>query len=302
MNNRIKLYLKGIAMGAADVVPGVSGGTIAFISGIYDELLNSINSINLKAFKVLFKNGLLAFWKHINANFLLVLLLGIITAIFTLSKLITYLLDNYPVYVWAFFFGLIAASIIYVAKQIKYWSISVLVFLLLGTSIAWLITRTGIAIENTQTWYIFICGCVAICAMILPGISGSFILVLMGTYNYILTSVKEFKIMVIAVFASGCIIGLLSFSRLLSFLLNKFQVFTIALLTGFLVGSLNKIWPWKETLQTFTDSKGKIIPILEKNVLPADISEILLALITAVAGFLLIFIVEKIAVNKTTDA
>lgn len=286
-------------MGAADVVPGVSGGTIAFISGIYEELLNTINSVNANAFKILFKQGIVAFWKNINANFLFVLLLGIITSILSLSKLITYLLESYPVYVWSFFFGLIAASIIYVGKQIKKWNLLIMFFLLLGAVIAWLITNAGIGIENTALWYVFICGCVAICAMILPGISGSFILVLMGTYNYILTAVKEFKITVIIVFASGCLLGLLSFSRLLSFLLKKYYVFTISLLTGFLVGSLNKIWPWKEVLQTYTNTKGKIIPVAEKNILPSDGFEILYSLLVAIIGFSIIFIIERIAVKKT---
>lgn len=265
-------------MGAADVVPGVSGGTIAFITGIYEELISSINQVNLSALKILKKEGLGPFWKHVNGNFLLALLSGIAVSIVSLAKGITYLLEAHPIYIWSFFFGLVFASIFFVAKQIKKWNLSVIISLLLGAIFAYYITTLPAQTESDALWYIFVSGMIAICAMILPGISGSFILLLLGSYKVVLTAIHERNLVTIIVFGSGAIIGLLSFAKLLKWMFAKHHNVTIAVLSGFLVGSLNKIWPWKETLSTFTKHAGEvneeIVPLEQVSISPARFEEI----------------------------
>ncbi|MDH6305669.1 putative membrane protein [Parabacteroides sp. PF5-5] len=249
MNRQIKDYalimLKGIGMGAADVVPGVSGGTIAFIVGIYEELIESIKSINASSLKLLFTGQLAAFWKAVNGNFLLSLVTGIAISIFSLAKVITYLLENHPILVWAFFFGLVLASTLFVSKDIKKWDWKTILCFIIGAVIAFYITVATPAETPNGLWFIFLCGAIAICAMILPGISGSFILVLLGKYYYIMEAVKSLDIVTMLVFICGAVIGITSFSRLLSYLLHKFHDTTIAILAGFMLGSLNKVWPWK---------------------------------------------------------
>jgi putative membrane protein len=296
--------LKGLAMGAADVIPGVSGGTIAFISGIYEELLNSIKSINLSSLKLLFTGKFADFWKAINGTFLLSLVTGIAISIISLAKGLKYLLDHYPILIWSFFFGLVLASTVYVARTITKWNLSTIVAGIVGTIIAYLITIITPAEANTTYWFIFLSGAIAICAMILPGISGSFILVLLGMYKFILESVSEFKITVILTFLVGAAIGIISFSNVLSWLLKKHHNLTISLLSGFMVGSLNKVWPWKEVVETFTDRHGEIKPLIEENVFPHTYEQItgnqafvLEAIALAAVGFVLIFIIENIA-NK----
>ena len=306
MNRTIKDYilivLKGTAMGAADVVPGVSGGTVAFISGIYKELLDSINSINIENIKLLFRDGIKQFWNSINANFLLALVVGIAFSIFTLAKLLHFLLEEYPILIWSFFFGLIIASAVYVAQEIKgTWNYKIIISVIAGTIIAYFITIITPASENNDGayWYVFISGMIAICAMILPGISGSFILLLMGQYQFILSVVNDFKINYILTFGIGAIIGLLSFSKLISWLLNKYHSITIAFLVGFMLGSLNKIWPWKRTIEAKANQFGKIIPIIKENVLPNVYYEstgkdpqTLYAILMAITGFLIIFVLQ----------
>jgi putative membrane protein len=249
MNRSLKDYglimLKGIGMGAADVVPGVSGGTIAFIVGIYEELLDSIKSIDGNSLKLLFTGKVAAFWKAINGNFLLSLVSGIAISIFSLAKLITYLLENQPVLIWSFFFGLVLASTLFVAKDIKKWDWKTVLGFIIGTIVAFYITVATPAETPNGLWFIFLCGAIAICAMILPGISGSFILVLLGKYFYVMEAVKNLDIVIIIVFVCGAVIGITSFSRLLSYLLRRLHDITIAVLAGFMLGSLNKVWPWK---------------------------------------------------------
>jgi len=298
------ITLKGIAMGAADVIPGVSGGTIAFITGIYEELINSIKSINLAALKLLFTGKLAEFWKAVNGTFLLSLFTGIAISIISLAKGLKYLLDHYPILVWSFFFGLIVASTIYVARTINKWKFGTVASGITGIITAYFITVITPAEANTTYWFIFLSGAIAICAMILPGISGSFILVLMGMYKFILEAVGNFEIAVILTFLSGAAIGIISFSNLLSWLLKKYHNITIAMLAGFMVGSLNKVWPWKEVVETFTDRHGEIKPLIEENILPATYEQItgnetflVGAIALAVFGFAIIFIIENIA-NK----
>ncbi|MCB0380633.1 MAG: DUF368 domain-containing protein [Flavobacteriales bacterium] len=295
------LSAKGIAMGAADVVPGVSGGTIAFISGIYEELLETIDNINLSAFKVLKNDGIKAAWNHLNGNFLAALLSGIAISIISLAKLITYLLEFHTVVLWSFFFGLILSSIYLVGKKIKAWDISKIIALIVGSAFAYYITILP-PMENPHAmWFIFLSGAIAICAMILPGISGSFILLLLGSYELVLSAIKDMKIATIAVFGLGCITGLLSFSKLLNWMFKKYHDLTIALLTGFLVGSLNKIWPWKKILQTRINSHGKEVPFIDENVLPANYDgdpQLIYVVLFAILGLGIIIVIEKIATKK----
>jgi putative membrane protein len=298
------ISLKGIGMGAADVVPGVSGGTIAFISGIYEELLNSIKSVNFKAVKILFKGGIKEFWNAINGNFLTALLLGIAISILSLARAILYLLENFPIHVWAFFFGLILASALIIAADIKKWTPGVLIAIFVGTSIAYIVTVISPAETPTSSWSIFLTGMVAICAMILPGISGSFILLLMGKYEFILSALKDLNITVIAIFCAGCVAGLLGFSHLLSWMFTKYRDLTIGMLAGFMIGSLNKVWPWKETLQWRINSKGENVPFLQENILPGKYEQIYNepsflfgAILLFITGFIIIYLLEKI-INK----
>ncbi|RIJ45690.1 DUF368 domain-containing protein [Maribellus luteus] len=298
------LVLKGMGMGAADVVPGVSGGTIAFITGIYEELINSIKSINLKAVKLFFTGQFAEFWKAINGTFLVSVVAGIGISIFSLAKGLEYLLTHYPILVWSFFFGLIVASAIYVARAIKTWNAGTIISGLIGIAVAFAITVISPAEANTAYWFVFVSGMIAICAMILPGISGSFILVLLGMYKFILGAVGDMNIAVLLTFMAGAAIGIISFSNVLSWLLKKYHNLTIAMLAGFMVGSLNKVWPWKEVTETIIDRHGELKPIAERNILPGTYEQItgheawmLGAIALAVVGFVLIFVVEGIG-NK----
>jgi putative membrane protein len=296
----IFLSLKGIAMGAADVVPGVSGGTIAFITGIYEELLNTINSVNLEALKKLKTEGLKSFWKHINGNFIVALFLGIGISVYKLAGLITHLMETQATLLWSFFFGLIIASIYLVGKKVAKWDISKIIGLIIGTGVAFYITLLAPMENPSELWFVFLSGAIAICAMILPGISGSFILLLLGSYELVLTSIKDLKLTIIAVFGAGCVVGLLSFSKVLSWMFKKHHDLTIAILTGFLIGSLNKIWPWKETISTRVNSHDEIVPFIQENVLPSNFngdSQLILAIVMALVGLGLILVLEKVA-NK----
>lgn len=293
LKDYLVLMFKGMAMGAADVVPGVSGGTIAFIVGIYDELINSIKSINGASLKLLFTGKIAAFWKAINANFLFSILLGIGISVFSLAKLITWLLLTHPILVWAFFFGLVLASTWFVSKDIKEWNWKTIVSFVVGTAIAYYITVATPTETPTHPLFIFLCGAIAICAMILPGISGSFILVLLGKYFYIMEAVKSLQLFTLLIFAAGALIGITSFSRVLSFALARFRNITLSVLTGFMLGSLNKVWPWKETVETYVDRSGQIKPLVEQNILPN--TQIAEAVILAIAGFVLVYVLEKIS-------
>ena len=299
--NYLSLILKGCAMGAADVVPGVSGGTIAFITGIYEELIDSIKSIDLQAIKLLFRFRFREFWNKINGTFLISVVCGIAISIFSLAKLMTWLLEHHPIYIWSFFFGLIIASSLLVAKEIRKWNMLTILALVAGIAAAYTITVMTPAETPDIWWFIVLSGAIAICAMILPGISGAFILLLMGKYSYILGAVSTFNIGVRLLFAVGAIAGIISFSHLLSWLLKHHHNTTVALLTGFMVGSLNKVWPWKETLQTYIDSHGVEKALVEANISPMYyefLSQqnplIWEAILMCVTGFFLIWGIEYI--------
>ncbi|MDC0635100.1 DUF368 domain-containing protein [Flavobacteriaceae bacterium] len=296
------LVFKGMAMGAADVVPGVSGGTIAFISGVYEELIATLNSINLNSLKTLKLQGVSATWKKINGNFLLALFGGILLSILSLSKLVAWLLHEEPVLLWAFFFGLVLASIIFVLKKINQWNSAVFLGLILGGVFAYQLTQLNALGNSDNNWYLFLSGAIAICAMILPGISGAFILVILGSYANVLQALNDKDIAKITIFMTGALIGILSFSRLLKWLFKRFKNMTLAVLTGFMIGALSKIWPWKKTLSFRENSEGISVPLKEQCIAPFSFDgdpQILSAIGLMLFGFLMIFFLEKIgAKNK----
>jgi putative membrane protein len=305
MKEKIVLFLKGMAMGAADVVPGVSGGTIAFITGIYDELLGSINSVSLNTLTILRKEGLKAAWKAVNGNFLVVLLAGIFTSILSLANLFKFLLENHPVLLWSFFFGLIAASVLLVGRMIAKWNAVNIIGFIAGTAVSYWLTTVHPSHGLDAYWYIFVSGMIAICAMILPGISGSFILLLLGTYGVVLGAIADHNFALLAIFGAGCVVGLLSFSRLLSWTLKNYYNVTIAVLAGFLLGSLNKIWPWKETIKTRVNSHGEVVPFLQENILPMNYQpdpQLAGAIGLALLGMVLIFILSRFNPPEKTNA
>lgn len=287
-------------MGAADVVPGVSGGTIAFISGIYEELIDSISKVNLATLKLWKQEGFSSMWKELNGNFLISLLIGIGLSIITLAKLIRHLLETQPILIWSFFFGLVLASIIYVARQITRWNLGAIILLIAGALTAYFITTLTPQTTNVSYPYVFLSGALAICAMILPGISGSFILLLLGMYKPVLDAIHDKNIGLLATLMLGAVVGLLSFSRLLKWLFDHYENLTLAVLTGFIIGSLNKIWPWKEVLEAEMIN-GKLKVLKEKSVLPWSYDgepQLTYALLLAGAGFLFIILLERLALKK----
>ena len=299
-------------MGAADVVPGVSGGTIAFISGIYQELIDSINNVNLSVLKTLKKEGLKAAWQQVNGSFLLALLTGIGISILTFSKVITHLLETQPILVWSFFFGLIIASIALIWKETSNWKIVDILALIIGIALSYYITIARPVSSPDSYWYLFLSGFIAIIAMILPGISGAFILLLMGSYETVIGTINQFRdglvnlntevlgqaILKLSVFAIGAIIGLKSFSKVLHWMFEKHKNTTLALLIGFMASSLNKVWPWKQVLETRINSHGEVVPYIDKSILPQNFDgqpQILTAITLAIIGFIVIFGMEKLA-------
>ncbi|MFT5724563.1 MAG: putative membrane protein [Bacteroidia bacterium] len=303
MIRSLLIFLKGMAMGAADVVPGVSGGTIAFITGIYDDLLSAINAINLKTLKQLKTEGVKAVWKTINGNFLLALFLGIAVSFLSLSKVFKYLLDTHPNMVWAFFFGLVLGSIFLVSRMIGKWNVSTVIATLVGTAISYYLTIIQPGGEANTMWFIFLSGAIAICAMILPGVSGSFILLILGVYYPMLEAVSTLDLKFIAVLGAGAIIGLLSFSRFLKWLLDAHYQVTVAVLLGFLIGSLNKLWPWKHTISTRLNSHYLEVPFIQENVMPSAVEnpQILAAICFMVVGVAVIVLMSKFAPKKQND-
>jgi len=297
----ITLFLKGLGIGAANVIPGVSGGTIALITGVFEKLINSIKSFNLTALKLIFKGDFKGFSRHTNLYFLIVLFLGIAVSILTFARLLDYLFTNYPVYIWAYFFGLIMASVFFVGKTIAKWSFTVILIFIIGTIIAGAISMLPVATENSSFFYLLLCGIVAVCSMILPGLSGSFVLLLMGNYKLVMIdAVKNLNIMVLLPVVIGAIIGLLGFSYLLSWIFKKFKDQTIALLTGFILGSLAILWPWKHEITKVFGDKIKVIGY--ERFLPEHFNtEVMFALIYVILGILSIWILEKMAQKKTAE-
>jgi len=319
MNRRVLDYiiisLKGIAMGAADVVPGVSGGTIAFISGIYEELIESIDKINLGFFKVWKSDGFKKAWKSINGSFLLALFTGIAISILSLAKLIKWLLHNEPILLWSFFFGLVLASILFIGKQINKWSLKVIIAIAITSILSYYITLVEPFASPDSPYYLLFCGFIAIIAMILPGVSGAFILLILGGYQTAIDTINNLRdglvqgnmelfkeaFLNFILLAIGAVIGLKVFSKALNWMFKHQKNLTLAILTGFMIGSLNKIWPWKEILKTRINSKGEEVTLLDKSILPLNFSgdnQFILALILIFIGFVTILILERLGKNK----
>ncbi len=300
-SSALLMFLRGMGMGVADLIPGVSGGTIALITGIYKKFVDSIKSINRHFFRLIFRKQFVSAWKHINGNFLLAVFSGILVSVFFLARLLSWLLDNSRMFVWAFFFGLIIASAIYIGRKIEKWDFSTLLFFFFGILGSFYITLATPATAPETLWYVFFSGCIAICAMVLPGISGSFILILIGNYAFILQAVTDLNVKILAVFAAGCIVGIILFSNIISWLFKRYAYNTMAVLTGLMVGSLNKLWPWKKVLKA-RHIGGEEVPVVERSITPAQFQQIegtdpmifqILALMFT--GFILIFLINYLA-------
>ena len=307
LRTNLLVALKGMAMGIAEVIPGVSGGTIAFITGIYERLINAIKSVlGLEAIRSLKQGGFGAAWKAIDGIFLLFLVLGMGIGIVAGAFGVSYLLETYPEMVWAFFFGLIVASAIYIGRQVSPWNLASIVALVLGIAIAYWITVANPSGGNESPVFVFFAGAIAISALILPGISGSFILLLMGMYQFILhETLKEGvlenqeagALITLVIFGLGCLLGLATFSRVLSWTFKRYKNTTLALLTGFMIGSLNKVWPWRNVLQYRTNSDGEEEPFLEQSVLPAAYEgdpQVWGVIIVMILGFLAVFLLDRL--------
>jgi len=297
------LALKGMAMGAADVVPGVSGGTIAFISGIYEELIATLNTINFSLLKQLKSEGFKSVWKKANGSFLVALLSGVFVSVISLAKGVEWLLEHHPILLWSFFFGFVFASILYVGKQIKIrlTDFKLVLAMAIGAGVAYFITTLNPSETSDSNLFLFLAGALAICAMILPGISGAFILVIIGAYSPVLEALNTRDFKTILIIGVGAVMGLLSFSKLLKWLFETYHRLTLAVITGFMIGSLNKIWPWKIPLTFRTNSKGIEIPLNEKSVSPFNFDgdpQLIQAIGLMAIGVLIILVLEKISIKK----
>lgn len=320
LKGQITTVFKGIAMGMAEVIPGVSGGTIAFITGIYEKLINTITAVGPSLLKVFKDEGISGVWKAVNGNFILTLAIGMVIGIVVGVFGVTHLLEEFPQHLWGFFFGLIIASAIYIGKQVTRWGITEIIGLLAGIAIAYFITVATPASGNEALWFVFLSGMIAISALILPGISGSFILLLMGMYTFILPKVKEAlttfspeSLIITSVFAFGCLVGMMSISRVISWMFNHYKNVTLAVLTGFMIGSLNKIWPWRNTIQWIDKETGEVLTNIENyinpdnlkilkemSVLPSNFSGepfFIPVIIMMVIGFLAVFGLERLGGN-----
>jgi len=306
MSRTIKDYIavgfKGLAMGAADVVPGVSGGTIAFISGIYEELVVSISNINFSLLKTLQKEGFKVAWKQLNGSFLAALFIGVLISILSLAKTIKYLLENEPILLWSFFFGLVMASIIFIGKQVEKWNYKLLLLAILGATFGYTITIVS-STSVTEINYLFLvfAGAIASCAMILPGISGSYILLLMGVYPIVMTAITNRDVKIISAIGVGVVLGLLFFSKLLKWLFSKYKNEMLVVLTGIMFGSLNKVWPWKITVTTYINSHGETKPLLEQSISPFSFDgdpQLILSILLVLTGFFIIIAMERVAKLK----
>ncbi len=290
------LFLKGIAMGAANVIPGVSGGTIALITGIYQRLITALGSIGATSLRQLLRGDIRGFLVAVDARWLAILLAGVAFSILSLARLFDWLLLNHEQLTMAFFFGLIVASIVFVARSVSYWSAPRWLALVIGTAVALAIALLTPGSENDASWYVFLCGVVAIASMILPGLSGSFILILMGNYALVLGAISEFDFSILIPLAAGCAIGLLAFSRVLKWVFERYADATLALMTGFVIGSLAIIWPWKDAITLTLERAGRDPKILVTGYdwyLPGINLTTLLAVLLAVLGALLIIGMER---------
>ncbi len=309
MKEYLSLFLKGIGIGAANVIPGVSGGTIALITGVFEKLIDSLKSFNIQALRLLISGKFKEFATYVNLDFLVAVFAGVFVSILSFARILEFLFGNYPVYVWAYFFGLIIASVYFVGKTIEKISLPVVFSFIIGTAIALAISFLSPASRNEGTLYLFICGIVAVCSMILPGLSGSFVLILMGNYELVfIEAVNEMNLAVLLPVGAGAIFGLIAFSHVLSWIFKKYKESTLAVLTGFILGSLGMLWPWKNVIYR-TNSMGELVTktdgskIIEgyERFLPDALNlEVLLAVLFMIIGVFTIAFMERIAMNKST--
>lgn len=285
-------------MGASDVVPGVSGGTMAFILGIYEELIEAIKSFDLKSLQLLLACQFRRLLDHISWKFLLAVGIGILTAIFTLAHILSWLLQNRPVFIWSFFFGLILASVVTVSRRVQTWQLSTWLCLAGGTIGSYFLVGLVPVSTPNAPWFLILCGAVAICAMILPGISGSFILLLLGKYQYVLEAVNQKDFLVLGLVAVGACGGIIAFSRLLGWLLKRYHDLMVAVLTGLMLGSLRKVWPWKETLESAADIHGRLVPLVQANILPRG-GEFAIPLLLMGVGLAVVLFLERLGAKQT---
>jgi putative membrane protein len=299
MSELTSTFIKGLAMGAANVIPGVSGGTVALVTGIYERLINALKACNLSALRLLLKRDFDGFFRHIDGQFLFALLAGVGVSVFSLAKLFKFLLANHEVPTMAFFFGLILLSVWYVGRTVSQWTPGAIIALLIGIAIAVGIALLAPASENGAPLYLFVCGVVAICSMILPGLSGSFVLIMMGNYALVLGAVSSLNLSVLIPIALGCAIGLVAFAQILGWVLKRFHDQTIALMTGFVAGSLVVIWPFKNKLTALIERVGKpvkeIVTGYDWYLPELAQSQTWIALVMAVIGMLAIWLMERLA-------
>ncbi len=309
MKEYLSLFLKGIGIGAANVIPGVSGGTIALITGVFEKLIDSLKSFNIQALRFLISGKFKEFATYVNLDFLVAVFVGVFVSILSFARILEFLFGNYPVYVWAYFFGLIIASVYFVGKTIEKISLPVVLSFIIGTAVALAISFLSPASRNEGTLYLFICGIVAVCSMILPGLSGSFVLILMGNYELVfIEAVNEMNLAVLLPVGAGAVFGLIAFSHVLSWIFKKYKESTLAVLTGFILGSLGMLWPWKNVIYR-TNSMGELVTktdgskIIEgyERFLPDALNlEVLLAVLFMIIGVFTIAFMERIAMNKST--
>ena len=294
MQKYLSLFLKGMAMGAADVVPGVSGGTIAFITNIYEELIGNLSRFDAHAIKLLFRGQFRDLWSHIGGAFLAVLFAGIFTSVLSLASILDHALEHHPTAIWSFFFGLVFASIFIVGRNITHWGTPQILSFVIGTAIAYWVTTLPAVGGTEHPLYLILCGALAICAMILPGISGSFILLLLGAYATVLSAVSDRNLLIIAYVGMGAVAGLISFTKALKWIFEHYYSIAVALLSGFLLGSLNKLWPWKWVVEYYVKHEGTLqeeyVPLITENLAPG--ADWTLGLPLAIAGAIVVFGLE----------
>lgn len=314
MGNNFQIYLlhalKGVGMGAANVIPGVSGGTIALITGIFERVINAIKSFDANALGLLFKGKIKELLQHVDFYFLLALGSGMILSIISLARVLKFMFESYPVFIWSFFFGLIVASVYYVGKTIGKWNVGVVVALIAGASLAVWVSFMNPATQNDSFWYLMLCGVVAVCSMILPGLSGSFVLIIMGNYELVMIdAVNEGDFNILLPVILGGIAGVLALSHILSWIYKRYKDQTIAILTGFILGSLSILWPWKNEIYR-VDNAGELVLINNEKIvqgyslyIPENLThEVLLAIIIAILGFVSIAIIERFAKVKQVQS
>lgn len=291
----LRVALIGFLMGAADLVPGVSGGTIAFVSGIYDRLINGIKSFDLTTLRLLLRGRFRELWARIPVPFFIALGLGLMTAILSLSHVLAGLFKTHPVQLWSFFFGLVLGSILLLVQETWRWRVADgIAFAVAAVATYWLV---GMQAFHTPAspFFLFLAGAIAICAMILPGISGSYLLVIMGKYQQVLEAVNQRDLVSIAIFVSGIAVGILSFVRIVSWLLNRWRHVTLVALTGIMAGALRTVWPWKEVLSTRINSKGEEVPLTQINILPASGDGVLVAVLLVVLGAIVVVGISRLS-------